>query len=168
MTAAAPNFKIRNAAKGDLPALEWEGEYRIFRRLYKRAMDEAMKGRRILLVADLDGRLIGQIFIQLHTVPADPKRVPKTAYLYSFRVRPEYRNMGIGSSLVSKAEIALRRKAFERVLIGVARDNRDALRLYKRLGYQILTEDSGEWSFVDHENRVQKIVEPTYILEKYL
>jgi ribosomal protein S18 acetylase RimI-like enzyme len=168
MIAAAPNFSIRKAAKSDLPALEWEGEYRVFRRLYKRAMNEAMKGRRILLVADMDGRLIGQIFIQLHSVPADPKRVPKTAYLYSFRVRPEYRNMGIGSSLVSKAEEALQMKAFDRVLIGVARDNHDALRLYQRLGYEMLTEDSGEWSFVDHENRVRKIVEPTYILEKYL
>ena len=168
MIVKHPNFVIRIATSSDLPALEWEGEFRRFRRLYQRAMNEARRGRRILLVADMDGILIGQIFVQLHTVPADPKRIPRTAYLYSFRVRSEYRNLGIGSSLVLKAEESLRKKAFQRALIGVAKDNPGALRLYQRLGYEILSEDPGEWSFVDHKNRVQSIVEPTYILEKFL
>ena len=168
MIAKAPSFIIRSAKPNDLPALEWEGEYRRFRRLYQRAMNEARRGRRILLVADMDGKLIGQIFVQLHTVAADPKRIPKTAYLYSFRVRPEFRNLGIGSSLVSNAEKELRKKAFQRALIGVAKDNPGAMRLYQRLGYEILTEDPGEWSFVDHNNRVQNITEPTFIMEKFL
>ena len=168
MITKAPSFIIRIATSSDLPALEWEGEFRKFRRLYQRAMNEARRGRRILLVADMDGRLIGQIFVQLHTVPADPKRIPKTAYLYSFRVRPEFRNLGIGSSLVINAEEALRKKAFHRALIGVSKDNSGAMRLYQRLGYEILAEDPGEWSFVDHNNRVQNIIEPTFILEKYL
>jgi ribosomal protein S18 acetylase RimI-like enzyme len=168
MIAKTLSFIIRTANSNDLPALEWEGEFRRFRRLYQRAMNEARRGRRILLVADLDGKLIGQIFVQLHTVPADPKRIPKTAYLYSFRVRPEYRNLGIGSSLVINAEEELRKKAFQRALIGVAKDNPGAMRLYQRLGYEFLTEDPGEWSFVDHKNRVQNIVEPTFVLEKYL
>ena len=168
MSEKPPAFVIRIARSNDLPALEWEGEYRRFRRLYRRAMNEARRGRRILLVADMDGTLIGQIFVQLHTVPADPKREPRTAYLYSFRVRPKFRNLGIGSSLVSEAEQALRKKAFQRALIGVAKDNEGALRLYRRLGYELLTEDPGEWSFVDHRNRVQNIREPTYIMEKYL
>lgn len=165
---ALPNFIIRNASREDLPALEWEGEYRIFRRLYRRAMNEAKEGHRILLVADLEGRLIGQIFIQLHSIPADPKKMPKTGYLYSFRVRLEYRNLGVGTSLVSSAEDALRRGNFQRALIGVAKDNSDALRLYQRLGYRKISEDPGEWSFIDDENEIRKIVEPTFILEKYL
>lgn len=165
---ALPNFIIRNASSEDLHALEWEGEYRIFRRLYRRAMNEAKEGHRILLVADLEGRLIGQIFIQLHSIPADPKKMPKTGYLYSFRVRLEYRNLGVGTSLVSSAEDALRRGNFQRALIGVAKDNSDALRLYQRLGYRKISEDPGEWSFIDDENEIRKIVEPTFILEKYL
>jgi len=165
---AWPNFIIRNANSDDLPALEWEGEYRIFRRLYRRAMIEAKKGHRILLVVDLEGRLIGQIFIQLHSISADPKKLAKTGYLYSFRVRSEYRNLGVGTSLVSSAEDALRKGNFQRALIGVAKDNSDALRLYERLGYRIISEDPGEWSFIDDENEVRKIVEPTFILEKYL
>lgn len=168
MIEKAPSFVIRAANSSDLPALEWEGEYSRFRMLYRRAMNEARRGRRILLVADMAGTLIGQIFVQLHTVPADPKRIPRTAYLYSFRVRPEYRNLGIGSTLVSEAEEALRQKVFQRALIGVAKENPRALRLYRRLGYELLTEDPGEWSFVDHKNRVQFIKEPTFILEKFL
>lgn len=168
MTARPPKFEIRKATNNDLPGLEWEGEYRKYRQIYRRALDEAKRGRRILLVADMEGKLIGQIFIQLHTVSVDPKRIPRTAYLYSFRVRPEFRNLGIGTSLVSVAEETLRGKAFHRALIGVAKDNPKALRLYQRLGYEMLTEDPGEWSFVDDENRLRNIVEPTFILEKYL
>jgi ribosomal protein S18 acetylase RimI-like enzyme len=75
--------------------------------------------------------------------------------------------MGIGSSLIETAEKLLLERSFRRVLIGVAKENHDARRLYQRHGYRILAEDPGEWSFVDHENKVQHVVEPTYVMEKF-
>lgn len=161
-------FHIREATEADLIGLEWEGEYSQFRHLYERSMTEAKKGRRILLVSERDEKLIGQIFIQLHTIPADPLKLPATGYLYSFRVRPEYRNMGLGTSLVQSAEKKLHQLAFHRVLIGVAKHNKDARRLYERLGYSFLTEDPGEWSFVDENDDERFVNEPTYIMEKIL
>jgi ribosomal protein S18 acetylase RimI-like enzyme len=131
-------------------------------------MREAMEGRQVLLVAEADGRIIGQIFIQLQGLPSDPRHEPGTGYFYAFRVRPEYRNRGIGTALMEAAEASLKMAAYHRALIGVAMKNYAARRLYERRGYSLLTEDSGEWSFTDHRDRVYRIAEPTYIMEKRL
>ena len=159
-------FCIREAVETDLPALEWDGEYERFRLVYRRAMTEAKKGRQVLLLADYNNLIVGQIFILLNTVNADPRPQPYTGYLYSFRVKTDYRNQGIGSSLIENAENVLLERSFRRVLIGVAKENRDARRLYQRHGYKIVADDPGEWTFIDHNRQVQHVVEPTFILEK--
>ena len=51
-------MRIRFASGADLKALEWEGEYAHYRRLFKRAIDEARHGRRILLLAEIKGRVM--------------------------------------------------------------------------------------------------------------
>jgi ribosomal protein S18 acetylase RimI-like enzyme len=160
-------YQIRDATEKDLPAMEWEGEYSHFRLVYRRAMRDANKGRQTLLVADLNSNIVGQIFVLYNTVNADPRSIPCTGYLYSFRVKPEFRNLGIGSALIEKAEENLLERAFRRVLIGVAKVNHDARRLYERHGYQIIADDPGEWSYIDHTNQVQNIIEPTFIMEKF-
>jgi ribosomal protein S18 acetylase RimI-like enzyme len=160
--------RIREATEKDLPSLEWEGEFSHFRLVYRRAMKEARKGRQILLVADHKKNIIGQLFILFNTVHADPKPVPYTGYLYSFRVKPEFRNQGIGGALIHQAEEILVERGFHRVLIGVAKINDGARRLYERHDYEIIAEDPGEWSFVDHKNQLRRIAEPTYIMEKFL
>ena len=158
--------QIREATEKDLPALEWGGEFSRFRLVYQRAMREANRGRQALLVAECGDDIVGQLFVLFSTVHADPRPVPYTGYLYSFRVKPSFRNQGIGGLLISKAEEILLERDFRRVLIGVAKINDDARRLYERRGYSIIAEDPGEWSFVDHENQIQRVVEPTYIMEK--
>ena len=160
------DFCIREAVEADLPALEWGGEYERFRLVYRRAMKEAAKGHQVLLIADYQDLIVGQIFILLNTVTADPRPQPYTGYLYSFRVKTDYRNQGIGSSLIENAETVLLERSFRRVLIGVAKDNQDARRLYQRHGYRIVADDPGEWSFIDHNRQVQHVVEPTFIMEK--
>jgi ribosomal protein S18 acetylase RimI-like enzyme len=130
-------------------------------------MKEAEMGRQTLLVAECSKNIVGQLFVLFNTVHADPRPIPYTGYLYSFRVKPEFRNQGIGSQLINRAEEMLLERAYQRVLIGVAKINDRARQLYERHGYEIIAEDPGEWSFVDHENQIQKVVEPTYIMEKF-
>jgi ribosomal protein S18 acetylase RimI-like enzyme len=162
------NLLVREVVEEDLPALEWGGQYERYRLIYRRALREAQNGRQVLLVADFGGVIVGQIFVLLNTVRADPRPQPYTGYLYSFRVKPKYRNQGIGGSLIQSAESVLVERSFRRVLIGVAKVNDDARRLYQRHGYQIISEDPGEWSFIDHNNQVQRVIEPTFIMEKIL
>lgn len=159
---------IREAREADLPDLEWEGRYQHFRRLYRHAMAEAKRGRRVLLVADVEGLIVGQVFVQLTSARAELADGSHSGYLYAFRVRPEYRSQGIGTQLLLEAEAVLRRHGFERAVIAVARDNARAIRLYQSMGYFRFAEDPGEWSYIDHEGRMRFVSEPAYMLEKFI
>ena len=160
--------QIRPATKKDLPALEWEGRYLHFRKLYQRALSEADHGRAILLVAEVEQGIVGQIFVQFRGSAVDANDRGNSGYLYSFRVRPSFRDQGIGTLLMERSESELIRRDFRRVVIAVAKDNKDALRLYKRLGYSYFARDPGEWSYVDHEGKLRHITEPAFVLEKSL
>lgn len=161
-------FEIRQGVEEDLPALEWEGAYRQFREVYKRAMQEARKGRRMLLVAEVEGRVVGQIFLQFNYVRIDLDDGFRSGYFHAFRVRPEFRNEGIGTALLERAEQVLRDRGLERAVVAVNKENDGALRLYERRGYQILLEDSGMWNFVDHHGKLRHVQEPSFLLGKLL
>lgn len=162
------SYRIREVRESDLLALEWEGEYKHFRRLYRLALDEAKLGRRILLVVENEGEIVGQIFIHLkskwnHHFPPD-----KTGYLHSFRVKPRCRMMGIGTSLLHEAEEMLLDYGFSRAVISVAKDNAPARMMYEKLGYTIFTEDPGEWSYFDDKGILNHIIEPSFVLAKII
>ena len=130
------------------------------------AYAEALRGRRILLVAEAAGHVVGQIFVQIDS--AFSAGDGRAAYLYALRVRPEVRNRGIGTELVREAEAMLRQRGFLRALISVAKENQAARRLYERLGYQVFGEDPGNWSFFDDQGQVQEVHEPAFLLDKQL
>jgi len=164
--AEAPPVVIRQARADDLEAIEWDGEYRRYRLVYQRAYAESLRGRRVLLVAESEGRVIGQVFVQVDSSLSGGNN--RAAYLYALRVRPEYRNRGIGGELVREAESILRQRGFVRALISVAQDNHAARRLYERLGYEVFGEDAGNWSYFDDRGHIQEVHEPAFLLEKLL
>lgn len=159
---------IRHAQEGDLDALEWEGRYQHFRRLYRNAMNQAKRGKRVLLVAEVDGWLVGQVFVQLVSSLGAYADGVSSGYLYAFRVRPEYRNRGIGGQLLSAAEAELRDRSYSRAVIAVAKTNTRARNLYERFGFRKIGEDPGRWSYLDHEGSLRHVAEPAFILEKAL
>ncbi len=159
---------IRHATDADLLALEWDGEYSHYRRMYSHAMRDSKRGNRVLLVAEVEGEIIGQIFIYFR--PSWSRHFPgeQAGYLHSFRVKPQFRKQGIGTSLVHHAESILLNRAYHRSIISVAKDNHDAVRLYQSLGYSIFTEDPGRWSYVDDRGRIQHVDEPVHLMQKCL
>lgn len=159
---------IREATEADLRALEWEGRFKHFRRLYRRAMEEANHGRRVLLVAEIDDQIIGQLFVQLESRAGRLADGNTSGYLYSFRVRPEHRNRGVGSALLLRAEKTLRDRGFQRAVIAVAKENEKARRMYEKHGYQFVADDPGEWSYLDHEGNLRRVSEPAEIMQKLL
>jgi len=164
----ALDVTIRNADERDLLALEWDGEYSRFRRLYRRAMDEVREGKRIIFVAEVGKLIVGQLFVHFDSAWRKAFIGQDTGYLHSFRVKSDFRNRGVGRNLVTKAETVLKESGFNRAVISVAQTNEAALRLYKSLGYEPFREDPGRWSFKDHHNQVHHISEPAYILRKSL
>ena len=167
-SASPAAVTIRIGCEADLPALEWDGEYRHFRQVYRRAMEDARRGQRALLVAEVEGLVVGQLFVQFRGTDISGERRTRYGYLHAFRVRPPYRNRGIGTRLVVEAESILRQRGCSKALIAVALGNPPALALYQRLGYTVTGREPGEWSYLDHQGRVRHVHEPSYVLEKPL
>ncbi len=159
---------FRFAERSDLPNLEWYGEYTHFRRVFMRAFEDQLAGRRLILLADVNGWPIGQVFIQLESWDDQFPDRGTRAYLYSLRVMDAFRQQGIGTALLREAEAILIARGYESVSIAAAKDNPGARRLYERLGYRVFAEDDGRWNYVDHEGRVRHVIEPCWVLEKHL
>jgi len=164
----AVGFVIRPAGEADLPALEWEGEYRRYRAVYRAAWEEAKRGDRLLFVAEVDGRVVGQIFVHFTSPWPIPGTHAPAGYLYAFRVRPTHRGRGIGQALLQEAENRLAAAGAAHAVIAVAQDNLEARRLYERRGYEWLADDPGHWTYEDERGTARHVYEPAHLLVKTL
>ncbi len=162
------SVKIRPAVYEDLPKLEHEGHFTKFRNLFRRAYREQQNGRRLMLIADSNDYPVGRLFILYTSSDHNIADGRQRAYLYSFFVMAPFRGYGIGTAMVEHAESILISQDFRYVTIAVAKENIGALRLYERLGYKTVRDDSGQWSYTDHNGRTHRIREPCWILEKNL
>ncbi len=160
---------IRPMERTDLPALEWEGEFIHFRRVFEDVYNKVEKGLAKSWVAVTDqGFMVGQVFLQLSSDRHELADGWNRAYLYSFRIRPEFQNKGIGTRIYAEIEKTLQQMDFKRITLNVARDNQGAIRLYNRLGFQIVAEEPGVWSFPDHLGQWRTYTEPSWRMEKRL
>jgi ribosomal protein S18 acetylase RimI-like enzyme len=165
---AASSIVIRPLAAADLPQLEWDGVYTHQRPVFERTFAEVARGTRLMLVAVSGENVIGQVFVQLRSSEPEFAEASKRGYLYSLRVRPEWRGHGIGSQLVAAAEAELVARGYHEAAISTAKDNVGARRLYERLGYRVFKEDPGEWWFTDVNGVLQHVEEPCWVMEKAL
>ena len=160
-------LRIRHVQEKDLPALEWEGEYTHFRRVYQNSFNRQKQGKGMMWIVELPGsNIIGQVFIQFIT---DQRRLAdgkNRAYLYSFRIKPLYRSLGIGSKLLKTVISDLRQRGFRQAVLNVAKDNPRAIQFYKQHGFQIIGEDSGDWSYPDHQGIWREVHEPAFRMLK--
>lgn len=163
-------IKVRHLTWDDLPALEWEGEYTRFRRVYRQVYERMSRGIGLMWGADLQGLgLIGQAFVQFKNRSTSKQtKAVKQAYIHSFRVRPAYRRAGVGAKIMDMIEGDLVKRGFESVSLNVNRQNFVARRLYSRRGYIVVKPDLGEWSYYDHNGVMQKMHEPGWRMKKLL
>ncbi len=159
---------IRPAVREDVAKLEWYGAYTNIRNLIRKAFSEQLQGRRLMLVADLNGFPVGQVYIQFIAGNAAIADGYSRAYLYAFRVIDHMRRCGIGSKLLEVAESELLARRFQIVMLQVAKHNEEALRLYQRHQYKVMGEDAGIWSYIDHRGVSQNVNEPVWVMQKQL
>ena len=160
---------VRLARGSDLPALEWGGEFVHFRRLYADIFQNYVAGKALMWIVDLPGDgIIGQAFVSMESGRPELSDGVDRAYIYGFRVKAEYRNHGIGASVMRFIEDDLANRGFKLATLNVARDNLLAQRLYQRLGYRVVGEEAGRWSYFDHLGRFQEVNEPAWRMEKVL
>ena len=160
---------IRRITHRDLPALEWDGEYRHLRRVYAHSYQAQISGKAVIWVAEHPAAgIIGQIFLQLISDRLELADGINRAHIYSFRIKAPYRGSGLGSLMLDKAEGYLRGRCFRYVTLNVAKDNLKAQSLYERQGYQIVSHESGRWSYPDDEGEWHDVEEPAWRMQKAL
>lgn len=160
---------IRQAKETDLPGLEWDGEYAHYRRLFSEIYQRTLRNYAVMWLAfDETGRILGQMFVQLSSHQSDLADGYFRAYMFGFRVKEEYRSLGIGTLLLLQTENDLINRKFQRVCLNVAKNNWRARRLYERHNYQVLHPDPGEWSYQDNDGYWHDIAEPAWRMEKHL
>ena len=159
---------IRSLRESELPALEWDGQYAHFRRVFQQTYEDTVRGQRLMLVAVAGLDMVGQVFVQLSSTEARYADGYQRGYLYSLRVRPEWQGRGIGTRLLSAAENGLRARGFGTAVIAAGKDNPGARRLYERLGYRTFADDPGVWYFQDVNGVQQSIIEPCWVMQKDL
>lgn len=128
---------IREIVQADLAGFhDWYGPDRDDS--FRRSFDRHSAGEVIYLVADLHGRPVGHLGVDL-------VRVRDAAHLWQFGVLPQLQSNGIGSAMVAEAELRAAAHGFRTVEIGAETDNPRARALYERLGYTVVDERDGEW-----------------------
>lgn len=153
--------KIRPAQLADLPALEWFGHQRHLVPHIRKVLDRRERGETELLVAEANGFPVGRIGIDL-------TRRPGKALLWSFGVIPNLQSLGIGTALIRAAEAVAAERGLTTVEIDVGKDNPRAQALYERLGYEVVGEEQGTWSYLDDDGNKVVVVDDDWVLRKTL
>ncbi|NJD59579.1 MAG: hypothetical protein C3F13_05095 [Anaerolineales bacterium] len=160
---------IRQAKKTDMPALEWDGAYSHFKRLYEDTYLMVEQGAALIWIAENNGgELIGQCFVSLKRNRPELADGILRAYIYGFRVKPKFRNQGVGTQMMSTIEDDLRERHFHQVTLNVGQDNNNARRFYERLGYNVVGSDPGYWSYIDDKGKRIDMHEPAWRMKKDL
>jgi len=64
--------------------------------------------------------------------------VPESFYINMLAAYPRFRGQGIGSALMARSDGLALEAGCELITLGVFETNTDALRLYRRLGFELL------------------------------
>ena len=151
---------IRPARAEDLPKLEWFGAYAHFRDLYRRTWQDHQARRRLMLVADLQGFPIGQVWVDV--MPSE------YAYLYALRVMAPLQGLGLGTRLIASAEAVAKSHGYRHIHLAVEKGNEQARRLYERLGFTIFSQRVDAWSYTDHHGQTHWVQEDVYGMRKVI
>ena len=112
-------------------------------------------GDGVLLVAWLDGLLVGDVFLALDPAgePEVRRELPGVPRLVHLEVDGRVQRRGIGTALIHAGEASARRLGHRRLALGVGLDNPGARRLYERLGYADWGRGTivGTWQDHDHD-----------------
>lgn len=168
-TGSLEKIRVRHLEITDLPALEWDGQYSHFRRIFRETYHSMQRGLAVMWVADdVEAGIIGQVFVQLNSARPELADGWQRAYIFGFRIKEAFRNRGLGAHMLAVVEDDLRRRGFYFVTLNVGKDNPAARRFYERHGYRCVADEPGCWSYLDDADQIHEVHEPAWRMEKRL
>jgi ribosomal protein S18 acetylase RimI-like enzyme len=69
---------------------------------------------------------------------------------------------------MGEAEDDILQRGYQTVTLNVSHKNHGALRLYLRLGYQVVGKDPGRWSYYDERGVLRHVYDPGWRMQKWL
>ena len=142
-TLAPQEYTIRTGMPSDVSQLaeHWgSGVIANQTRVIDRYFGDVENGDQYSIVAVIDARIIGQIWVRLNQMDPNIADAETDCYLHTLFVVEEYRRQGVGKELVDTAceygKLAGRANA----IIGVDRPNRYAKELYEKWGFEQFSE----------------------------
>lgn len=88
-----------------------------------------------LLVADLDGNVVGFVFAEVERAQTREASGPGSSWIHELYVALEQRRHGVGSALVEEAEKFLGERGGGRVAVRVESGNEEGLRFWERSNF---------------------------------
>lgn len=161
------SVNIRLMRESDLPLIEWDGEYTRYRKIYREIYRGLLAGRSMPWIAEVNPiGIIGQIFLTEKS--PHPEYCPDQPYMFlsSFRVKPLFRNQGLGTLLLKICEITASDRKVHNIFLNCAKTNRRCKKFYERNGFSVIREDSGKWTYIDHQGHVREEIEPAWVMKK--
>ncbi|HEX6986262.1 MAG TPA: GNAT family N-acetyltransferase [Planctomycetaceae bacterium] len=154
---------VRPCAAVDLPRLEWCGLFTPHREIIRAAYEAQVRGEQLMLVADVNGFPIGQVWVDLFR-----KREESVGVIWALRVVPFMQRLGLGTRLLAAAEGVLRRRRFKQAELGVEKSNPSAAKLYERLGYVRVGESQEEYSYKTPDGQFFRVPQDLWVYRKTL
>jgi GNAT superfamily N-acetyltransferase len=88
------------------------------------------------LVAELDGRVVGHLFLSFEVAPPFVRNeMRRYAYVFELFVRDEARRAGVGKALVQEAERIALERGVDTLMLSVLAGNSIAEAFYRREGF---------------------------------
>ena len=97
--------------------------------------EEIASGNRLVFIYKINGEFIGEGALVLDAGDADYTIPNKRVYISRMIVKKEYRNRGIGSTILEFLINKAKAMGFSEMTIGVDKDNTNALHLYRKYGF---------------------------------
>ena len=97
-----------------------------------KSLIELEKDKKIAIVAEVGSKFAGQLEVQF------PSGAARHVGSLVISLKQNYRGLGIGTEMMKEAEIQSRRLGLKLITLEVFATNQRAIRLYKRLGYDIV------------------------------
>ena len=98
-------------------------------------LEEIKNGNRLVYIYKINGEFIGEGALVLDAGDADYTIPNKRVYVSRMIVKKEYRNRGIGSTILEFLINKAKAMGFSEMTIGVDKDNINALHLYRKYGF---------------------------------
>ena len=108
--------------------------------------EEIKSGNRLVFIYKINGVFIGEGALVLQNDDLDYTILGQRVYLSRMIVKPEYRNQGIGSTILDYLINKAVQMGFGEISLGVDKDNQSALHLYRKKGFnEVIFEGKDEY-----------------------